>query len=133
MLKNLFHRAAVADLDKVTYVFGATGTQAWTGRKGQNVENYHLEKDRRTGQWNLQHSFGASNREMAGTTIATIPKLEDAAVILRGVIEQDLKPRYGGFFDRDRGQEYFEDDSGGIQDESLKAVERALKLQPRFS
>ena len=75
MFKDLFRRAAVADLENVRYVVGAMGTEPWTDGKGGDVENYHLGKDCKNGQWNLVHAFGATNRDMAETTIATIPKL----------------------------------------------------------
>ena len=134
MLRNLFRRAAFADLDMVMYVYGATGLEAYTDGNGLNRENYHLEKDGRTRQWNLVHSFGAINADMAGTTIATIPKLADAALVLRGVLEQDLKPHYAGIVNGWDGREYSESQGdyylGGTY-ASLSIVERALKQQPR--
>ncbi len=129
MLKNLFRRAAVADPDNVTYVGGATGTGPWRDGKGADVENYHLEKDDRTSQWNLVHAFGGTNRDMDGTTTARIPKLADAAVILRGVIEQDLKSHYAGIANGLNGRPYAE--SRGVYGDwgdfaRLSIVERTL-------
>src|ERR1051326_8614804 len=104
MLKNLFRRA-VADLDKVTFVAGATGTLEWTDGRGRDIERYHLEKDSIRGQWKLVHSYTATNRADEGEhIIATIPRLEDAAVILRGVLESDLKSHYAGFVNIARGR-----------------------------
>jgi len=110
------------------YVSGA-GTEAWTDGRGVDVENYHLEKEDRTNQWNLVHAFGATNREMAGTTIATIPKLADAAVILRGVIERDLKSHYAGIVNGFDGRICSESGGAFVKYASLAAVERALDLR----
>src|SRR5262249_54622107 len=132
MLRNLFRRAAVADLDRLTVIFDAKGIEEWTDGRGLDVEGYQLERDGRTGQWNLVHFEGGTNRDTAGKIIATIPRLEDAVVILRGVVKQDLKPHYSGIVNRLWGREYCKsDDSAYGKYASTSAVERALKQQPR--
>jgi len=71
------------------------------------------------------HFFGATNRDSIATIVATIPKLEDAVIILRSVIEQDRKSRYAGIVNALHGRAYF--GSGG--ETSVAAVERALELR----
>ena len=123
MLINLFHRA-VADLDKLTIINGADGTTEWDGENGRDIERYDLVNDAKSGTWNLVHTYTATNRDGGGDkVIAAIPKLEDAAVILRGLIEQDMKPRYAGILNELHGRKYWENDG----ETSIAAVERALK------
>ena len=129
MLRNLFRRAAVADLDKVTYVMGATGIEHWADGGGADGEQYFLKKDPRTDQWNLVHEFWATNREPVYTTVSTVPKLEDGAVILRGVMEQELESHYGGFRNAFDGREYHVNNDENRQVASLAAVEQALELR----
>jgi hypothetical protein len=120
MLKKLFGRAATANLDDLTFIHGGYG---WVGPRG--YELYELERDRLTGDWNLLRISEATQGDRTEVTVATIPKLAEAALLLRRVIDQDLKPRYGGIVNALHGRMYAE--SGGQH--SLSAVERALELR----
>jgi hypothetical protein len=125
MLKNLFRRAAVADLNTLTYVEGGYGTSVWYLGDGQDLEGYKLEKDNQSGHWDLVH-FSYAKNETGKTTIATIPRLEDAVVILRSLLEQKLKPSYAGIANAWFDDRTFSESTG---DHSLRAVERALELR----